>query len=219
MKKSLIFVSALVSMFAFSACDSKSSENGTASQEQPSHHSSETSNSNSNGTAMSREEHIKLVKAEEVQAFDQVNEATKVGITKLTEQYLLMKESLVASNAQQASDAAKSMQASLEELKGIALEASQKTFLQERSQSIATHLQQIVGTEDILQQRTHFAQMSKPFTELVSAFGTGKGSLYYQFCPMAFDNKGGYWLSESKEIRNPFYPEEMLTCGRVAREL
>ena len=42
---------------------------------------------------------------------------------------------------------------------------------------------------------------------------------YRQFCPMAFDFKGAFWLSDSEEILNPYFGEEMLTCGNVDVEL
>ena len=32
---------------------------------------------------------------------------------------------------------------------------------------------------------------------------------------MAFDNTGGYWLSNSKEVRNPYFGNSMLKCGEV----
>ena len=32
---------------------------------------------------------------------------------------------------------------------------------------------------------------------------------------MAFDNKGGYWLSETEDIRNPYFGASMLSCGEV----
>jgi Cu(I)/Ag(I) efflux system membrane fusion protein len=35
---------------------------------------------------------------------------------------------------------------------------------------------------------------------------------------MAFDNKGAYWLSETKEIRNPYFGDKMMTCGEVKKE-
>ena len=33
---------------------------------------------------------------------------------------------------------------------------------------------------------------------------------------MAFNNTGAYWLSNSKEIYNPYFGDMMLNCGRVA---
>jgi len=32
---------------------------------------------------------------------------------------------------------------------------------------------------------------------------------------MAFDNKGAYWLSNEAAIRNPYFGDEMLECGKV----
>jgi Cu(I)/Ag(I) efflux system membrane fusion protein len=42
---------------------------------------------------------------------------------------------------------------------------------------------------------------------------------FRQFCPMAFDNSGGFWLSNSDEILNPYFGDIMLTCGNVEEEL
>ena len=39
--------------------------------------------------------------------------------------------------------------------------------------------------------------------------------VYIQFCPMADNNKGAYWISLEEEVRNPDYGEAMLTCGEV----
>ena len=42
-------------------------------------------------------------------------------------------------------------------------------------------------------------------------------ALYHDHCPMAQDNKGAMWLSETKEIRNPYFGDKMMTCGSVER--
>ena len=44
-------------------------------------------------------------------------------------------------------------------------------------------------------------------------FGVVNETIYYQFCPMARNGAGAYWLSAVKEIKNPYYGEAMLTCG------
>jgi hypothetical protein len=31
--------------------------------------------------------------------------------------------------------------------------------------------------------------------------------------------KNGYWISEVKDIKNPYYGAEMLTCGGISKEL
>ena len=45
------------------------------------------------------------------------------------------------------------------------------------------------------------------------------GTIYKQYCPMAFNNEGAYWLSESKDIMNPYFGDRMLKCGRVDAEI
>jgi Cu(I)/Ag(I) efflux system membrane fusion protein len=36
---------------------------------------------------------------------------------------------------------------------------------------------------------------------------------------MAFNNEGAYWLSDSEQIRNPYFGDKMLTCGVVKEKL
>ena len=52
----------------------------------------------------------------------------------------------------------------------------------------------------------------------VQLFGVNE-KVYIEFCPMVDGNKGAYWLSLEKEIRNPYYGESMLKCGEVSGTL
>jgi hypothetical protein len=36
---------------------------------------------------------------------------------------------------------------------------------------------------------------------------------------MAQDGKGAMWLSESKEIKNPYFGDKMMECGSVEEEI
>ena len=45
------------------------------------------------------------------------------------------------------------------------------------------------------------------------------GRIYQLHCPMAFDGAGADWFSEVSEVRNPYYGDKMLTCGKVVGEL
>lgn len=80
-------------------------------------------------------------------------------------------------------------------------------------------LAEIVGTDDIEVQRTAFSTLSDNLYKSIKAYGLGTTTAYYDFCPMAFNDQGGYWLSDAKEIRNPYFGDKMLTCGRVTEEL
>lgn len=74
--------------------------------------------------------------------------------------------------------------------------------------------QTIANSEDVNEQRTAFLDLSAAMENLLSG-AVASGEIYKQYCPMAFDGKGGAWLSSSEEIRNPYYGDKMLKCGSV----
>ncbi|MEO5602031.1 MAG: DUF3347 domain-containing protein [Cyclobacteriaceae bacterium] len=80
-------------------------------------------------------------------------------------------------------------------------------------------LNTIESTGDIEAQRKAFSTLSDHLYKSIKAFGLSGKDAYYDFCPMAFNNEGGYWLSDQKQIRNPYYGEKMLTCGAVKEKL
>ena len=49
----------------------------------------------------------------------------------------------------------------------------------------------------------------------VNTYGIHNGPVYYQYCPMAIEDKGAFWLSEIKEIANPYFGDIMLRCGET----
>ena len=67
-------------------------------------------------------------------------------------------------------------------------------------------------------QREHFVMLSKDINDLIKLFGT-KQKLYQDYCPMADEGKGAIWISEVKEIKNPYYGSNMLTCGSIKKTL
>jgi len=82
-----------------------------------------------------------------------------------------------------------------------------------------TALKEIQAGSDIQAQRKAFSNLSDNLYKSVKAFGLGGKEAFYEFCPMAFDNAGGYWLSDESQIRNPYFGDEMLTCGEVKEKL
>ncbi|MCD8399963.1 efflux RND transporter periplasmic adaptor subunit [Tenacibaculum finnmarkense] len=66
----------------------------------------------------------------------------------------------------------------------------------------------------IKEQRNHFKELSLVFINTVETFGINE-KMYRQFCPMADDYKGGYWLSKEEKVQNPYFGNKMLKCGSV----
>ena len=119
--------------------------------------------------------------------------------------YFRLKDALVASNASNAQKEATTLTISLK-----AIPAFAKSVLMCDS---------ISKTSDLAKQRSTFTNLSN---ELIAQFlkpSLLKGSFYLQFCPMANEGNGGYWLAAEQEVRNPYYGDEMLTCGEVKRTI
>ena len=69
-------------------------------------------------------------------------------------------------------------------------------------------------------QRGHFQKISDRLIALIRAHALDQiGSAYVVHCPMAFDGKGGDWLSNMPEVLNPYFGDAMLMCGSVTATL
>ncbi|PWK19596.1 efflux RND transporter periplasmic adaptor subunit [Xanthomarina spongicola] len=82
-------------------------------------------------------------------------------------------------------------------------------------QSSATSISK---TSDIKEQRDHFKHLSSHLINAVQLFGVNE-KVYVEFCPMADNNNGAYWLSKEEKVINPYFGEAMLTCGEVKQVL
>ncbi|MGB4772713.1 MAG: DUF3347 domain-containing protein [Chitinophagaceae bacterium] len=76
---------------------------------------------------------------------------------------------------------------------------------------------------DINEKRREFSMITDNLYPLLQAVQYNGQKLYYQVCPMAFnDNDSGFWISDKAEIVNPYlgtkhpkYASGMLHCGEV----
>ena len=69
-------------------------------------------------------------------------------------------------------------------------------------------------TSDIKEQRNHFKHLSSHLINTVQLFGVNE-KVFVEFCPMADNNNGAYWLSKEEKVINPYFGDAMLTCGEV----
>tara|TARA_R110002167_G_scaffold18938_1_gene70303 strand:+ start:5956 stop:7821 length:1866 start_codon:yes stop_codon:yes gene_type:complete len=80
------------------------------------------------------------------------------------------------------------------------------------SKEILSSATSIANNSDIKKQRGHFKHLSAHLSKAVKLFGVNQ-VVYEQFCPMADNDTGAYWLSLNKEISNPYLGAKMPTCG------
>jgi hypothetical protein len=132
--------------------------------------------------------------------------------------YINLKNKLVNDDTNGAADKAKLLLASFNRFNTNVLDPKQKKEyldIAESAKENAEHIGDNAGKLD--HQREHFVLLSKDTNDLINLFGT-KQKLYQDFCPMADDGKGAIWISETKEIKNPYLGAKMPTCGSVKKE-
>jgi hypothetical protein len=205
MKK--IFFSVLaISAIAISACN-----NGGSKDEHDGHDMNNMSKDTTKHATAIEDKDVKAVAV----AYTNVDGKAAASIKEIVDHYLHIKNALANDDAREAASAAKAMENAIDKLDKSLLTAEQKTAYDKNEEELKEHAEHLAKNGDkIKHQRSHFVMMSEVVYELVKNFGAGR-PLYHDHCPMARDNQGAMWISEMKEIKNPYFGAEMLTCGTV----
>lgn len=119
----------------------------------------------------------------------------------LLNNYISVKNALVDSNGKAASE---TINALFDALK------KEENFPERTELMKATEKLHKAGN-DINKQKAAFNNVSTLMWDLVKDSEKVNETVYYQYCPM----KKAYWLSKEKEIKNPFYGDAMLSCGKI----
>ncbi|UOB16483.1 efflux RND transporter periplasmic adaptor subunit [Abyssalbus ytuae] len=177
-------------------------------------------NKNEGETTVNHENHSQLN-----QKYFEINKRVAVPgefqnqLKNVLDDYLKLKDALVNDNPEASVTNAKKIVESLNKVDMKLLTGSQThnhwMMLEKEIRSLSTL---IIHSQNIEAQRNHFNNLSLYTTNAVEVFGV-KETVFSQFCPMANNNKGAYWLSTEKEIFNPYFGEAMLKCGEVVKEI
>lgn len=132
--------------------------------------------------------------------------------------YLKLKDAFVATDEDQVNEFAKSTLASLQKVDMELLKGDAHNLWMSLNKPILENLDGIIQMEGVEMKRSHFSVVSNKLTEAIAAFGdSSNNTMYLQYCPMAFDDQGAYWISDKEEIRNPYFGDMMLKCGEVKK--
>ena len=145
----------------------------------------------------------------------EVPEAFQSQVTAVVDSYYTLKDALVASNAAAARSAAAKLNQALGQVDMSLLGGSTHAKWMQLLPTLKSNAETIQKSTVLEKQREAFSPLSNHLIEVVETFGTNKAVVYKQKCPMALGDQGAYWLSEQKEIRNPYFGEAMLTCGET----
>lgn len=117
------------------------------------------------------------------------------------QQYLLLSNALVNSDLSTAREAAMAVELGAKNLKG--------------GTNLAQFAAKIIAANNLETQRILFSDLSNEMIAKIKSAGLKSGEVYVEYCPMALNDKGAFWLSNQKEIRNPYYGDKMLDCGEI----
>lgn len=129
--------------------------------------------------------------------------------------YLKLKDALVAGQFEEAKQFILKMDTALQLNQERIIANDKQAFYIQKKKELASYIQQMSKANDIETLRTAFAPLSLTLYEVLSSLKLHKKPLYLQYCPMALNDTGAYWLSEAKEILNPYFGKIMLHCGSV----
>ena len=133
--------------------------------------------------------------------------------------YVQLKDAFVSSDAAEVKKEATETKATLNEVDMKLLSGHAHNDWMAYVSPMETALASIEGSSNIEEQRKAFSTLSDNFYKSIKAFGLGGKEAFYEYCPMAFNNEGAYWLSDQEKIRNPYFGDKMLTCGEVKEKL
>lgn len=146
-----------------------------------------------------------------------VPEKFKSQLSEFTNQYFNWKNALVESDFADSKKSAGKLLQSLQSVDMKLLDDKAHQFWMEQERPLRKTIELLSKAENIEEQRTHFAVVSNALIEVAEIFGLTIDTVYVDYCPMALNDKGAFWLSEFEEIKNPYFGDAMLQCGEVKK--
>lgn len=135
------------------------------------------------------------------------------------DRYIGLKDALVASDTEEAGKQAQRLESELDAVNMGLLEGVAHMNWMKQLEKLKREAGKIANNQVLDEQRLAFAAFNDAFYESLKTFGLHHGTVYYQYCPMARGDKGAYWFSNIKEIKNPYFGEMMLSCGETRETL
>lgn len=149
----------------------------------------------------------------------EVNMDFTMQLNSVFDQYIVLKDAFVESDVKKAKQAAQKVQQSLANVDMKLLTGDAHALWMNISGNLNKQIKLVISTGKIEEQRLAFSGFSDQFFKAIKTFGLMGKTIYYQFCPMAKNGEGAYWLSENIDIRNPYFGQKMIDCGETRETL
>ena len=150
------------------------------------------------------------------------SDALNQSFAKLLGSYYDVKDALVASDTAKANTAAASLAINADSLLVSEIIDSSgllKTTASNFAATISGSAKGLLGEKELEAKRKEFQMISEALYDLTRTIRYDQEKIYHQFCPMAFNDAGAYWLSKEEQIKNPYFGSKMLSCGETRDSL
>lgn len=139
-------------------------------------------------------------------------------LDRLLEIYLEMKKAYVAADEAEIRQTLRRFVSLLDKMEGENLGPEAKSFWTEKRSFLLDHATINLKAETLEEKRENFVFISHLMIKVTEAFGADR-ELFVQFCPMANNDRGAFWISEVRNVINPYMGEGMRTCGEMKEVL
>ncbi len=145
----------------------------------------------------------------------EVSEEFRNQITAVADSYFQVKNALVKDNLGDSKKALSSLNQTLSQVAMSLVKEQAHNKWMEVLAGLKDAQGKMEKAANLDEARKHFSMLSLHMLEMTETFGLNKEVVYKDYCPMAFGDQGAFWLSEKKDITNPYFGAAMLTCGEV----
>lgn len=212
-------------VISLSSCGGRNQQNVNKQSEMPAEHGAMSNQIAQENSGDMHKQHNSLAKNfehQDIVILDQVYqpaEGTKAELEQVIGAYLQVKDALVKDDLVALDNAIDLMSEKVAAVVPTRMEGKGLEAWNNHQSLYAAKQKEMRHIKDLENKRFYFSHLSEIMYCTIKSFGLKQGHLFSIFCPMAFDGKGAYWISDSKVIQNPYLGTKMPTCGEVKEEL
>ncbi len=149
----------------------------------------------------------------------QPSSETKAELEKVIDAYLKVKDALVKEDEPATDKAVELMSEKVAAVIPTKLEGEGLKAWKNHQTLYEAKLKEMHHIKGLENKRSYFSHLSEIMYCTIKSFGLKQGNLFAIYCPIVFDGKGAYWISDSKIIQNPYLGSKMPACGEISEEL
>lgn len=149
--------------------------------------------------------------------FAALPESFTLKLNLIYDHYISMKNALVESQLEEALKYSEILYLEASDTRLSGLDKALNSYWKDWNKVFIEDLRRAKKSKDLEALRVDFFLISNQMIQLTEDLAFQKEKVYKSYCPMARNDQGGYWLSESEQIANPYFGDAMLRCGEVKK--